>query len=352
MAYTTINKPNEHFVANLRTGYYAASGTTNVNIGFTPDLVWDKNRDAVSSHDLIDSVRGGGNQLKSSSSYAESAGSNIGSFIANGFQVVNFNDHSSAYNIVDWCWKANGAGVANTAGTISSTVSANTTNGFSIVSYTGDGVNNRTVGHGLGATPKFVIIKNRSAGAAYWSVINPRSTSTSDTNILYLNRADAEADDTNIMGTNLPNSTTFGIGNYSGVNVNGENFIAYCFTPIKGYSSFGSYVGNGNANGTFVYTGFKPAYLMIKNANQGAGFGFWSIWDNKRNSYNPEINYLIANSTDAEGTGEPGGVDFLSNGFKLRNAYDYSNASSINYVYMCFAEQPLVGTNNVPCTAR
>ena len=128
--------------------------------------------------------------------------------------------------------------------------------------------------------------------------------------------------------------------------------IAYCFANVKGYSKFGSYTGNGNANGTFVYTGFKPAYFMIKNADQGAGYGFWSIWDNKRNTYNPEINYLIANVTDAESTGDPGGVDFLSNGFKIRNAFDYSNGSGINYVYMAFAENPFVSSTYIPTTAR
>jgi hypothetical protein len=234
--------------------------------------------------------------------------------------------------------------------TLTSTVSANQTAGFSIVSYTGDGVNNRTVGHGLGVTPKFIIIKNRDNSSEYWSVINPRSTSTSDTNILYLNRTDAEADDTNIMGTNLPNSTTFGIGNYPGVNVNAQNFIAYCFAPIKGYSAMGQYTGNGSADGPFVYTGFKPAFVMIKDSvNVGNS---WLISDNKRNLFNVVNNRLFANLNVTENQpGDGGGIDFVSNGFKIRTNDGSSNQSGIR-VYMAFAENPFVSSTQIPTTAR
>ena len=352
MAYATINKGSSYFNTVLYTGNGSTQSVTGV--GFKPDFVWAKVRNDVNVHLVFDIIRGPTKELYPPLANAEATDTNgLTAFNSDGFSVGSaFGVNRNGYTFVAWNWLASNTTTSNTSGTISSTVSVNQTAGVSIVSYTGDGVNNRTIGHGLGATPKFVIIKNRSAGTAYWSVINPRSTSTTNTNIMYLNRADAEADDTNIMGTNLPNSTTFGIGNYAGVNVNGENFIAYCFAPIKGYSSLGSYVGNGNANGTFVYTGFKPAYLMIKNADLGAGFGFWTIWDNKRNTYNPEINYLIANSQDAESTGDPGGVDFLSNGFKLRNAFDYSNKVSTNYIYMCFAENPFVLTDGTPVTAR
>jgi hypothetical protein len=354
----TIDKPSLYFDTKLYTGNGSTQSITGLN--FKPDLLWIKERSGTGAstayHVWFDGVRGVTKAIYSNDTSAEVTGTALTSFNSDGFTLSldtsqgRTNDNADSY--VAWNWLGANTTVSNTQGTITSTVSANTTSGFSIVSYTGDGVNNRTVGHGLGATPKFIIIKNRSAGTAYWSVINPRSTSTTNTNIMYLNRADAEADDTNIMGTNLPNSTTFGIGNYAGVNVNGENFIAYCFAPIKGYSSLGSYVGNGNDNGTFVYTGFKPAYLMIKNADLGAGYGFWTIWDNKRNTYNPDINYLIANTADAESTGDPGGVDFLSNGFKLRNSYDYSNKSSTNYIYMCFAENPIVSSKGIPTTAR
>ena len=332
MPYATINKPNLHFVANLRTGYYAASGTTNVNIGFTPDLVWDKNRSAVSSHDLIDSVRGGGNQLKSSSSNAEASGSNIGSFITNGFQVVNANDHSSAYNIVDWCWK-----VSPTAG-------------FSVATYTGNGSSN-SFAHNLGVTPSMVIIKSRS-GARNWYVYHKGvASSASDSQYYYLNLNTTGATTyaaSNWIGT--LSTTTVSVGLYTDVVASGENYIAYCFADVKGFSKFGSYTGNGSADGTFVYTGFKPAYVMIKQSN-ASGEG-WFILDNKREIINPLGTLLIANTTDADNTSQNPVLDFTSNGFKLRRTWVGVNGSGSNYIYMAFAEQPLVGTNNVPATAR
>jgi len=358
MAYTTINKPSNYFNTKLYTGNNNATQTI-TGVGFQPDFTWIKCRDTNENHHLADFVRGANKFLHTNLTNAERTGSygsgyNTLAFTSDGFSLTNPTSANDELNFgtrlySSWNWLASNTTASNTAGTITSTVSANTTSGFSIVSYTGDGVNNRTVGHGLGATPKFIIIKNRSEGTAYWTVINPRSTSTSDTNILYLNRTDAEADDLNIMGTNLPNSTTFGIGNYVGVNVNAQNFIAYCFAPIKGYSSMGQYTGNGSTDGTFVYTGFKPAFVFIKKTS---AIGQWYIWDNKRNTYNVMNLALHPNTTDTDQSYGTDGIDILSNGFKLKSVYSYLNASSATYVYMAFAEQPLVATNNVPCTAR
>jgi hypothetical protein len=360
MAYTTINKPNLHF----NTVTYVADDTsprTLTGFGHQPDFVWVKHRGSGSvSHTFVDRVRGGDKMLASNGVGAEDTKSHgeITSWNADGITVADgtngtyprlyFNDFdpfgaSVGGNYVAWSWKANGAGVANTAGTISSTVSANTTAGFSIVTYTSpNSTSDQTVGHGLGAIPSFIITKNLDVGYN-WDIHHKNLSSG------YGLTFTSDAQRAGVFGSMT--STTFGT-KQSYTHNSTNRYIAYCFTDIKGFSKFGSYVGNGNANGTFVYTGFKPAYLMIKNRDQGAGYGFWCIWDNKRNTNNPENIYLTANVADADNAGDTGGVDFLSNGFKIRNAYDYSNGSGINYIYMAFAEQPLVATNNVPATAR
>jgi len=350
MAYTTINKGSSYFNTVLYTGNGATQSVTGV--GFQPDFVWIKGRSVAEHHVLNDAVRGVNKQLYSDLVYAEATATDcLTAFNADGFSVgLNVLVNQSSQTYVAWNWLGANTTVSNTSGSITSTVSANTTSGFSVVGWTGDGVNNRTVGHGLGATPKFIIIKNRSAGTAFWSVINSRSTSTSDTNILYLQVNSAEADDLNIMGTNLPNSTTFGIGNYAGVNVNAQNFIAYCFAEVKGFSKFSSYTGNGSADGTFVYTGFKPAFVMVKASS---ATGYWVIKDNKRtNSFNVVDGNLYPNVTDAEDTGAVAYMDLLSNGFKLRGTYAAMNASGQTNIYMAFAENPFVTSGGIPVTAR
>jgi hypothetical protein len=349
MAYTTINKGSSYFNTVLYTGNGATQSITGV--GFKPDFVWIKGRSFADHHTLNDAVRGVNKQLYSNLAYAEGTATDcLTAFNADGFSVgLNVIVNQSAATLVAWNWLGANTTVSNTSGTLTSTVSANPTAGFSIVSYTGDGVNNRTVGHGLGATPKFIIIKNRSAGTAFWSVINSRSTSTSDTNILYLNRTDAEADDTNIMGTNLPNSTTFGIGDYAGVNVNAQNFIAYCFAPIKGYSAMGQYTGNGSADGTFVYTGFKPAFLIIKESS--AAGAQWYMYDNKTAPFNLVNANLFPNLNNGTNSGN-NQVDFYSNGFKMRSSNTDTNNSGNTYIYITFAENPFVSSTQIPTTAR
>ena len=251
-----------------------------------------------------------------------------------------------------WGWKA-GTAFTNDAsatgiGSIDSTGSVNTTSGFSIISYTGNGTANQSVAHGLGATPKIILIKNRTT-AGYWCMTNPRFVSVSDTNILYLQITAAEADDTNINGTTAPSSTVFGVDDYGAVNTSGNAHIAYCFTPIKGYSAMGTYVGNSSTNGTFVYTGMKPAWVMFRKA---AGTGSWAIQDNKRTPFNVQQKSLFANLADAETDSANDAVDFLSNGFKFRSDTANYNTNGDTYIYMAFAEQPLVTSSGVPATAR
>jgi len=345
-----INKPNEYFNTVLYTGNSSTQSITGV--GFQPDWVWIKSRGAADNHNLFDSVRGANKYIYSNDSQAEVTDTNrLTSFDSDGFSLGDDEDvNENTDTLVAWNWLAANGTASNTDGSITSTVSVNTTSGFSIVSYTGDGNTNATVGHGLGVAPKMIITKNRSnVTPTNWTVYH---ASLSTNYQIALNQSDAQNLPSPLMVTTVGASTyTLGSSRRE-INESSNTYVAYCFAEKKGFSKFGSYTGNGSTDGTFVYTGFKPAYLMIKNRDLGAGFGFWCIWDNKRNTNNPENIYLVANAADADNSGDTGGVDFLSNGFKFRNSFDYSNKSATNYIYMAFAENPLVGTNNIPTTAR
>jgi hypothetical protein len=354
MAYTTINKGSSYFNTKLYTGN-GTDATSITGVGFSPEFTWIKERSSTSPHKLLDIIRGATKELESNSTAAEAIeATSLQSFDSDGFTVgTNGAVNENAQTYVAWNWLANGAGVSNTAGTISSTVSANTTAGFSIVSYTGNGTNGATIGHGLGVAPKMVIPKCRS-DAGDWSCYH---ASLSASNNIFLNLTQAQSaivskDDGGISTTS---STTFTIaqGGISQNNVNGSGrtYIAYCFADVKGYSKFGSYTGNGNANGTFVYTGFKPAFVLIKQSS--AAGEFWTLSDNKRVAdYNVTDARLFPNATNAEASNGAGNIDFLSNGFKIRNSDSPMNASSATYIYMCFASNPFVSSTLIPTTAR
>ena len=347
MAYTTINKPSLQF----NTITYSGNGTTQsiTNVGFQPDFTWLKCRSTTYDHRLYDVVRGATKSLRSNTGQVEQtdASEGITSFLANGFTVQqgsNLEYNATGQTYVGWNWKANGAGVANTAGTISSTVSANTTSGFSIVKWTGTGATG-TIGHGLGIAPKLIILKD-ATNAYNWYVY----TSATGSNLRFegLNNTNgASSQPTEFTTTS---SLITNVTNAASQNTSGANMIAYCFADVKGFSKFGSYTGNGSADGTFVYTGFKPAYVMVKQSN-ASGEG-WFILDNKRETINPMGTLLIANDSGADNTSQNPILDFTSNGFKLRRTWVGFNGSGATYIYMAFAEQPLVGTNNVPATAR
>ena len=233
-------------------------------------------------------------------------------------------------------------------GSIQSTVSANVEAGFSIVAFSGNGTANQSVAHGLGATPKFIIIKNRTT-AGYWCVTNPRFVSVSDPNILYLQSSAAEADDTNINGTTAPSSTVFGVDDYGAVNTSGNSHIAYCFTPIKNYSSMGTYIGNGSTNGPMIFTGMKPAFFLVKKAN---GNNHFHMYDNKRPGYNLIQNTLVPASNAAEVIASSyNAVDFVSSGVKIRQSNPDLNSSGGIYTYMCFASSPFTTSTGIPTTA-
>jgi len=337
MAYTTIKKPSDYFNTVLYTG----NGSTNAitGVGFQPDWIWQKARNQTYDHRLFDAVRGTTKAIYSNTTGAEGTESGVTSFDSDGFSLgSNAGSNGNTVTYASWNWLANGAGSANTDGSISSTVSANTTSGFSIVSYTGTGAN-ATVGHGLGVAPKMIIIKNTDI-SANWLVYHD---SIPATNTLILNTTDASASDAAYNNTD-PTSSVFSLGVTGSGNGSGNNLIAYCFADVQGYSKFGSYVGNGNADGTFVYTGFSPAFVINKRTDS---IGNWNMRDIKRD-INENTNNLYSNLNNAEASGQ--GIDFLSNGFKQRNNGGDNNGSGASYIYMAFASEPLVGDN--PATAR
>jgi hypothetical protein len=339
-----INKPSEYFNTKLYTGTGSSNSVTGV--GFQPDFTWIKARSFSDNHELYDAVRGVQKRIMSNSTGAEETRSQgLLAFSSDGFTVgtsdgVNQNTETFA----SWNWLANGAGVSNTDGSIASTVSANTTSGFSIVSYTGTAPTNATVGHGLGVAPKMIIFKNRNTVTDWDIYIEPVGAGKR----LYLNTTSAEVVATNYMNDTAPTSTLFSVGDADNTNKSGSPQIAYCFAEKKGFSKFGSYTGNGNADGPFIYTGFKPAFVMFKVYSGNTGG--WDMYDNKRVTVNPNNAFLQANASGAESTGDA--VDFLSNGFKIRSTSGNQNGSGNSHIYMAFAEQPLVGTNNIPATAR
>ena len=347
MAYTTIKKPSDYFDTKIYTGNGSSQTLDMDNLG----LLWMKNRTEASNHCLFDSVRGGyytsapnpmlstnttggGNGSDITSAYGITFGSSSSTIGSDG-GGYNYNQNGKSY--VGWQWRANGTGSSNTDGSITSTVSANTTAGFSIVKYTGTNATG-TVGHGLGVAPKIVLYKNLN-DATYWYFTTSIIDGTHD--LLLLPATDAQQP----FSASLPTSSVLNLIANNDTNGSGDNIIAYCFAEKTGYSKFGIYTGNGNANGTFVYTGFKPAFVIFKRSS---GTGNWQLIDNKRLGYNVENRTFYPNSNVAEQDEDD--ADILSNGFKLRGSGTDGNGSGSTYIYMAFAEEPLVGDN--PATAR
>jgi len=346
MAYTTINKPTDYFNTKLYTGNGTdATGITGV--GFQPDFTWIKSRSDGSWHNLFDVIRGATTRLNSNSTSADNtASTTLQSFDTDGFTVGTGGDvNGNTINYASWNWLASNTTASNTDGSITSTVSANTTSGFSIVSYTGTG-STATVGHGLGVTPKMIITKNRSSVETW----RPYHVALGAGQALALNDVNATDTDAAYWSNTAPTSSVFTVGTTAGTNGSGNSMIAYCFADVQGFSKFGSYTGNGNADGPMVYTGFKPAWVMMKRTDTTND---WFIFDSTRNTFNETDLRISANSNGAESdqTGS-NPIDILSNGFKCRGNAGATNASGGSYIYMAFAEQPLVGTNDIPATAR
>jgi len=352
MAYTTINKSTDYFNTKLYTGNGGTQSITEV--GFQPDFTWIKGRSYADDHALFDTIRGVTKILYSNEVNAEETYANsLTAFDSDGFSIGSMAEvNTNSATLASWNWKA-GTSFTNDAsatgiGTIDSTGSVNDTAGFSIVSYTGTG-SAGTIKHGLSSVPYMMIIKKRnSATGSNWMVYHKSISGTGDGHI-WLDLTNAKSTDINSWNNTAPTSSVFSIGTRTENNGSGDTFIAYCFAEKQGYSKFGSYTGNGNADGTFVYTGFKPAFVLLKNAS---GTYNWNMQDNKRDTFNPVDRHLAPNLTAAEAESSNYNVDFLSNGFKLRNNLTVWNASGANHIYMAFAEAPLVGSNNVPGTAR
>lgn len=340
-----INKSTDYF--DISTWTATTSAISNLN--FSPDWVWIKSTDSANGHILFDTIRGANERLSSASSGAESTRTDeLMSFDSNGYTLGssgNTND-TNPFNAsyVGWSWRGSDSSAAsNTDGSITSTVSVNTTAGFSIVSYTGTGAN-ATVGHGLGVAPKMIITKARGT-TNNWGVYHE---SLGNTDALFLNLTNAKDTASTYWNNTSPTSSVYSVGSAAGTNPS-ATMIAYCFAEKKGFSKFGSYTGNGNADGTFIYTGFKPAWVMIKQSS-GSGTS-WNIWDNKRLGYNTKNYQLEANTNVAENTSLER-LLITSNGFKCLTDNAQINGSGNTYIYMAFAENPLVGTNNIPATAR
>jgi hypothetical protein len=345
MAYTTIDKPDDYFNTLLYTGNGSTQSITGV--GFQPDWVWIKNRTSAEASGVFDAVRGVTKMLSTQNTDAETTDANsLTAFGGDGFSVgSSLRLNQSTNNIVSWNWLANGAGVSNTAGSITSTVSANTTSGFSIVSYTGTGAN-ATVGHGLGVAPDMIITKVRANSGNNWAVFHK---SLGAGNIIWLNLTNAVSADTSFWNNTTPTSSVFSIGTQGDTNRSANTIIAYCFAEKKGFSKFGSYTGNGNADGPFVYTGFKPAFVLVDNKNQADD---WYMFDNKRSSFNQVQANLKPNANAAEASSTSYAFDFLSNGFKLRSSTGAVNNNTDTLIYMAFAENPFVTSTSIPTTAR
>jgi hypothetical protein len=339
MAYTTINKGSSYFNTVLYTGTGATNNITGV--GFKPDFTWIKNRGNTDWHRLLDAVRGATNELYSNATNAETAqAQSLQSFNTDGFTLGTLAEvNGNANTFASWNWLASNTTTSNTAGSIAATISANTTSGFSVGKTTGTlSSGTITVGHGLGVAPSMILWK-RTDGTSNWQVYHK----SNGTDLLQLNTNGASSSGSFWPATS---STTFSVSN--SLYGSGETYVFYAFAQIKGYSNFGSYTGNGSADGTFVYTGFKPAFIIVKLTS--AASEPWVLNDNKRNPYNLSNNILLPNSADAEQSNN--GCDILSNGFKFRSTGGATNGSGSSYIYMAFAENPFVSSTQIPTTAR
>jgi len=346
--------------AHFQTSLYTGTGSSlevnqSGNSTFTPGLVWAKSRSAATDHALYDVLRGAQARLESNTIDAEATSdAGLTSFDSDGFTVntlAQVNTNSATY--VGWQWKAGGAGVSNTDGTITSSVSANTTAGFSVVTWTGDGVDGATIGHGLvGTTPSMVIIKRRSS-TGQWTVHHAGLTGgISGTYGLELNTTDAQTVTFGAGYADTFGSSTFrlkqGGSSINNVNASASTYVAICAAEVRNYSKFGFYNGVSSADGAFIYCGFKPAFVMVKVATGGTGN--WLIWDNQRGPYNVIGAVLQPNTTNSEATITAYPIDFLSNGFKHRQNHSHQNSGGYTYIYAAFAEVPSYGAT--PAKAR
>ena len=349
MAYTTIDDPSAHFHTQLWTGNGSnpRNITNDANAGdFQPDIIWKKRRDNTSDFAIWDSSRTAPNASYTNEATDEIDDDAMNAFQSDGWQINSNGMNTNTATYVAWQWKVNGGTTSsNSDGSTTSTVQANTTAGCSIVLLATGSAGSKTYGHGLGAAPEFIIIIDRTADESRMVYHKGVANSDQHDKNLQLENTGALDTTTDGWGTAVPTSTVFGV-NSSQLLETDQNCVAYLWTPIKGYSHFGRYEGSGDADGPFVYTGFKPAFVLIKRID---GTENWAINDNKRTAYNPRAGYLSPDSSGAETSAAV--QDFLSNGFKIRQTGSVFNTSGDTYIYAAFAEQPFVTSGGVPCTA-
>ena len=358
-AYTTIDDPSAYFQTTLYTGNATADTaiTNSGNSDLQPDWIWIKRRDGSADHNSFDSTRGTGKHLAQNQTQGENTVNGVTAFNTDGFTLSTNGD--SNYNtgtFAAWQWKANGGTTSsNSDGDLTSTVQFNSTAKFSIITYTGkDPIEPLDIGHGMGEAPDVYIVKNRDR-AANWGVYHKNLTSPAQNRNLKLNLANAEAAESTFWRNEAPTTTIIKTGENASVNVANEKFVVYAWKSVRGFSKFGSYEGNGEAtNGPFVFTGFSPAWVMIKNIETASRP--WYMFDNQRRTFNPNGSFLRANTADAEATDQA--IDMLSNGFKIRpDALGSYGTSSLNHsgqtmVYMAFAQHPFTTSTGIPATAR
>jgi len=336
----TVKDGSDNFNTVLYTGN---NSTQTISTNFSPDFVWAKNRDTSGyHHDLYDRVRGDNLRIFSSQTGAETTG--YLQFGTNSFSLTSgggINANGDAH--VAWHWLAGGSGSSNTDGTVTSTVSANPSAGFSIVSYTGTGAN-ATVGHGLGVAPTFLAIKNRDTNSSW---MNGHQGLGSWSDVIFFDLTSAKVTDSTVFNGTAPTSTVFSVGTNFQSNKLNDDMIAYCFAEVEGYSKFGSYTGNGSTDGVFVYCGFSPRWILWKETTVGES---WFIHDTARTPYNVSTQMLRPNYSNSEATGDS--VDILSNGFKFRSGGAGANYSGRVYIFAAFAENPFGGSGVSPATAR
>jgi len=361
MAYTTIDDPSAYFQIALYTGNGGSHTITNDgNSDLQPDLLWIKARNSAQNHQLHDSSRGADKGINSNNSNAEYTDANaVTGFTSDGFTMNNsYGSHNSGSNTyVAWQWAANGgtttsvSGTGTTAGsTKAGTYQANTTAGFSIVTFsTGvEDAGDHRIEHGLGVVPNFIITKDRNGSAYQWYLYHHKGTDDNDYLRIDTNPVVVSGSGRNVFDGSDFTSTYFEM-DHNNILPDSTDLIGYCFAEKQGYSKFGSYTGNANPDGPFIYTGFKPAWVMIKRTDSAAS---WLIFDNKRPGYNGTGHRLYSSASDGEDTDTGDSVDLLSNGFKFRGGSSSSNANGGTYIYMAFAEHPFVSSEGVPTTAR
>jgi|TARA_Y100000289_G_C3929645_1_gene155599 hypothetical protein len=339
-------QPSDYFNTKIWTG----NGSTNAltSVGFQPDWVWIKQRGGTTDHHFYDAVRGVTKALASNNTDGETTKSTgLTAFGSDGFTLgADGGVNGSSNTYVGWSWKANGQGSANTDGSINTTyTSANTTAGISIIQYTGNSTSGATIAHGLGAVPKVFMCKKYNSSGDSWRMYTEMTGNGSQLALDQTSAADSG--NSAMWNSTSPTSTLITLGNHTGVNGNTDTFICYAFAEKKGFSKFGKYKGNGSADGTFVYTGFKPSLIIYKNYELTQS---WNMNDTKRLGYNPNNAFLFPNLTQAES--DITRIDIVSNGFKFRTTDDGQNGSGYDFIFMAFAEEPLVSSNGVPATAR